>query len=162
MDIVWRDTSSDAFYEEARLARVFNARHPNHHPPAIVRAKTETDIVEAVELAPKLKLQVNVRSGGHSYPGWSLSDNSILIDLGKYREVEVDVDKKEAWISSGMRSDIDRELIKDYGLMLGASHHPDVGIGGYLLQGGLSWNCRVSRSIPSRLFSPYFIMRISG
>ncbi|PYI25488.1 FAD binding domain protein [Aspergillus indologenus CBS 114.80] len=142
MDIIWRDTSSAALYEEARLARVFNSRHPDHHPTAIVRARTESDIIEAVQLARKLTLQVAVRSGGHSFPGWSLHDSSLLIDLGDYREVKVDLERKEAWISSGMKSDIDLQLMKDCGLMLGAGHHPGVGIGGYLLQGGLSWNCR--------------------
>lgn len=144
MDIIWRDTSSDVAYEEARLAGLFNSRRPDHYPAAIVHAKSDSEISEAVKLAQNLKLQVSVRSGGHSYSGWSLCDNSILIDLSNYREVEVDVINQEAWISSGMKSDIDVELTEEYGLMLGAGHHPDVGIGGYLLQGGLSWNCRVS------------------
>jgi FAD/FMN-containing dehydrogenase len=144
MDIIWRDTSSDVVYEEARLARVFNSHRPNHYPAAIVHAKSDSETFEAVKLAQRLKLQVSVRSGGHSYSGWSLSDNSILIDLSNYREIEVDVINQEAWISCGMKSDIDVELMREYGLMLGAGHHPDVGIGRYLLQGGLSWNCRVS------------------
>lgn len=149
MDIIWRDTCSAALYEEACLARVFNSRRPDQHPAAIVRARTESDIIEAVQLVRNSNLQVAVRSGGHSFPAWSLRENSLLIDLGDYREVEVDAERKEAWISSGMKSDIDLQLMKDHGLMLGAGHHPGVGIGGYLLQGGLSWNCRVGLSISS-------------
>ncbi|KAJ5735308.1 FAD binding domain protein [Penicillium malachiteum] len=144
MDILWLrlHTSPSSSYEDARLARLFNANRPNYHPTAIVRARTQSDIIKAVQLAKILNLQINVRSGGHSYPGWSLSDNSILIDLVNYRELQVDVSQKEAWVSSGMRSDVDLELMKDCGLMLGAGHHPGVGIGGFLLQGGLSWNSR--------------------
>ncbi|RAK77527.1 FAD-binding oxidoreductase [Aspergillus fijiensis CBS 313.89] len=142
MDIIWRDTCSAALYEGACLARVFNSRRPDQHPAAIVRARTESDIIEAVQLVRNSNLQITVRSGGHSFPAWSLRENSLLIDLGDYREVEVDAERKEAWISSGMKSDIDLQLMKDHGLMLGAGHHPGVGIGGYLLQGGLSWNCR--------------------
>ncbi|KAJ5722501.1 FAD binding domain protein [Penicillium malachiteum] len=143
MDILWlRLDTSNSSYEDARLARLFNANRPNHYPTAIVRAKTQSDIIKAVQLAKIFNLQINVRSGGHSYPGWSLSDNSVLIDLANYRELEVDVNQKVAWISSGIRSDVDLELMKDYGLMLGAGHHPGIGIGGFLLQGGLSWNSR--------------------
>ncbi|KAJ6021714.1 FAD binding domain protein [Penicillium herquei] len=142
MDILWFDNSSNSSYDDARLDRLFNANRPNHHPKAIVRAVTQSDVVQAVQLARELNLQINVRSGGHSYPGWSLSDNSVLIDLANYRELEVDISREDAWVSSGIRSDIDLEIMKDYGLMLGAGHHPGVGIGGFLLQGGLSWNSR--------------------
>ncbi|OJJ96390.1 hypothetical protein ASPACDRAFT_47159 [Aspergillus aculeatus ATCC 16872] len=88
MDIIWRDTSSASLYEEARLARVFNSRRRDQHPSAIVRAREESDLVEAVQLSCKLNMRVTVRSGGHSFPGWSLRDSSLLIDLGDYREVE--------------------------------------------------------------------------
>lgn len=153
MDTIWRDTSPSGIYEEARIARVFNTRRPKHQPTAIFHVTSKADIIKAVQVAREKKLLIAVRSGGHSYSTWSLHENSILIDLGNYCEYTVDVERSEAWVSSGLRSNIDLELMEKYGLMLGAGHHPDVGLGGYFLQGGLSWKCRVRKVFSySRLF----------
>ncbi|EYE90816.1 FAD-binding oxidoreductase [Aspergillus ruber CBS 135680] len=139
MEIIWRDSAT---YEHARFERVYNLLRPNRYPAAIVRAKSESDIVEAVRLAHSKGLRIAVRSGGHSFAVWSVRDHSILLDLGDYREVTVDAAKREARVSPSTQSNLDLQLMKDYGLMFGGGHCPDVSLGGYLLQGGIGWNCR--------------------
>ncbi|KAL1965783.1 hypothetical protein VTN77DRAFT_5104 [Rasamsonia byssochlamydoides] len=143
MDIVWRHSSSTATYEEARVGRVFNHRRPNRYPIAVIRATTESDIINAVKLARQHGCRVAVRSGGHSWAAWSVRDNSILIDLGQYQEIEIDAERRVAQVSPSTTGRmLNSKLIKEYGLMFAGGHCPDVGLGGFLLQGGMGWNCR--------------------
>lgn len=144
MDIVWRDTADNAVYEEARVGRVFNHRRPSRFPHAVVKARCEQDIVNAVKLAAERKCRVAVRSGGHSWAAWSVRDGSILIDLGNYKKVEVDAKNQVAKATPSMTGrELNSVLIKEHGLMFPGGHCPDVGLGGFLLQGGMGWNCRV-------------------
>jgi FAD/FMN-containing dehydrogenase len=144
MQITWRDSATDAEYEHARVGRVFNQRRPKRFPLAVVHATCENDIVEAVKLAAERNCRVAVRSGGHSWAAWSVRDNSILIDLGNYKELEVDAPKKMAKASPSMTGrELNLVLVDKHQLMFPGGHCPDVGLGGFLLQGGMGWNCRV-------------------
>ncbi|CAI7600614.1 unnamed protein product [Penicillium discolor] len=143
MQIIWRESSDDATYEEARVGRVFNHRRPQRFPLAVVKATCEDDIVAAVKLAAERNCRVAVRSGGHSWAAWSVRDNSILIDLGNYKYLDVDPAKKMAIASPSMTGrEINSVLVDQHELMFPGGHCPDVGIGGFLLQGGMGWNCR--------------------
>jgi FAD/FMN-containing dehydrogenase len=72
-------------YDEARFARVFNARRPERYPAAVLVAESEDDVVEGVRLARDLGCKVAIRAGGHSFPAWSLRDDALLIDLGGFK-----------------------------------------------------------------------------
>lgn len=142
MEIIWRDSPT---YEEARIGRVFNHRRPARYPLAVVNATCVSDILQAVQLAKEKGCRVAVRSGGHSWAAWSVRDESILIDLGKYKLLDVDPVEKVARASPSMTGrEVNSVLTKEFGLMFPGGHCPDVGIGGFLLQGGMGWNCRVS------------------
>lgn len=144
MQIIWRKTADGNTYEDARVGRVFNHRRPQRYPLAVVKASSQDDIVAAVKLAIENNCRVAIRSGGHSWAAWSVRDNSILIDLGNYKHLEVDAKRRIAWATPSMTGkDINGVLTKEYGLMFPGGHCPDVGIGGFLLQGGMGWNCRV-------------------
>ncbi|KAJ6030140.1 uncharacterized protein N7446_000798 [Penicillium canescens] len=143
MKITWRDSATDAEYEHARVGRVFNQRRPKRFPLAVVHATCENDIVEAVKLAAERNCRVAVRSGGHSWAAWSVRDCSILIDLENYKELEVDAPKKMAKASPSMTGrELNSVLVDKHQLMFPGGHCPDVGLGGFLLQGGMGWNCR--------------------
>src|SRR5258707_15647276 len=73
-------------YDEARVARVFNARHPERFPAAVLVAESEDDIVEGVRLARKRGWKVAIRAGGYSFPAWSLRDYALAIDLRGLKE----------------------------------------------------------------------------
>ncbi|KAL4733475.1 FAD binding domain protein [Aspergillus similis] len=143
MLIVWRDSADPTVYEDARVGRVFNQRRPRRYPLAVAKATCVDDIISAVRLAKEKKCRVAVRSGGHSWAAWSVRDDSILIDLGNYKHLAVDATKHIAQASPSMTGEeINGTLIKEYGLMFPGGHCPDVGLGGFLLQGGMGWNCR--------------------
>jgi FAD/FMN-containing dehydrogenase len=145
MHIIWKDSADEASYGRARLSRVFNSRQPQNFPLAVVKATCAEDVVAGVKLAmQEQNCQVAVRSGGHSIFVWSLHDNSILIDLGDWKEVVVESNIARV-TTSVTGQELNHYLQTHYGLMFPAGHCPDVGLGGFLLQGGQGWNCRVSR-----------------
>jgi hypothetical protein len=144
LQIIWRDSADKATYEDARVGRVFNHRRPHRFPLAVVKASSVDDIQAAVKLAIEKNCRVAVRSGGHSWAVWSVRDQSILIDLGNYKELEVDEENRLARATPSVTGkELNGRLISEYGLMFPGGHCPDVGLGGFLLQGGMGWNCRV-------------------
>jgi hypothetical protein len=140
--IYWR---GDLHYEHARIGRIFNLRRPDRYPLAVVEAKREEHIVEAVKLANKLQCRVSVRSGGHSWAAWSVREDAILIDLGKYYELSYDADTHVTKVSPSITGRMLNTLLGGYGRLFPGGHCPDVGVGGFALQGGMGWNCKVMR-----------------
>lgn len=141
--IVWRDEADPEVYEEARLRRVFNHRRPKRYPLAIVFVKTEAEIVSAVRLAIAKKCCISLRSGGHSWPAWSVRDDTILVDLGNYSEIALDENTGVVRVSPSMTGmDLNSYLLTK-GRVFSVGHCPDVGMGGFLLGGGMGWNCNV-------------------
>jgi FAD/FMN-containing dehydrogenase len=139
--VIWRD---DPKYEEARVGRVFNHRRPDRYPNGVVEATCVDDVVNAVKLAKEMNLRVSVRSGGHSWAAWSVRDNAILVDLGKLKCMEMDESTNIVRVSPSTTGRILNSFLATKGKMFGGGHCPDVGLGGFLLQGGMGWNCRVS------------------
>lgn len=149
--MVWRDKADPEVYEEARIRRVFNYQSPKRYPLAIVFVKTESDIVNAVKLAIEKKRRISIRSGGHSWPAWSVRDDAILVDLGDYSEVVFDENTGVVRVSPSTTGKDLNSYLFTKGRMLSVGHCPDVGMGGFLLGGGMGWNCNVC-SLPS---APY-------
>jgi FAD/FMN-containing dehydrogenase len=138
--IIWKDSIA---YERARVGRVFNYRRPSRYPRAVVEATTESHIVEAVRLANQLGCRVSVRSGGHSWAAWSVRDDAILIDLGKFFHFHLDNETGILQASPSMTGRMVNRLLDPHGRMFPGGHCPDVALGGFLLQGGMGWNCKV-------------------
>jgi FAD/FMN-containing dehydrogenase len=142
--IVWLELAEEAAYKAARLSRVFNQRSPARFPQGIVKPSNESDIIAAIKLALQCNCRIAVRAGGHSFPVWSVQDHSILLDLGNFKVLEVDEAARTAKVSPSITSRaLNDVLIEKHGLMFPGGHCPDVGLGGFLLQGGMGWNCRV-------------------
>lgn len=143
LNVVWRTKATSEDYEDARVGRVFNQRRPKRYPAAVVKVTEEKHIVEAVELAKKHNHRISIRSGGHSWAAWSVRDDAVLVELGKYKLIELD---KETGVVTVSPSVTGRDLngyLSQNGLLYPGGHCPDVGLGGFLLQGGMGWLCRV-------------------
>lgn len=149
LPIVWRETADATAYEVARVGRVFNHRRPKRYPIAVVEAENESHIVAAVKLAKQMGCRVSIRSGGHSWAAWSVRDNAVLIDLGKMKHIGVDETTKIATVSPSTTGNMLNDFLSQRKLMFCGGHCPDVGVGGFLLQGGMGWNTRVSDPEPS-------------
>ncbi|KAM5349870.1 hypothetical protein ACJ41O_006375 [Fusarium nematophilum] len=137
--IIWHDSVG---YEKARTGRIFNHLRPHRYPLAVVEATDESHIVEAVRLANELGCRVSVRSGGHSWAAWSVREGSILIDLGKYYEFSLDDKTGVLKASPSMTGRMVNRLLAARGRMFPGGHCPEVALGGFLLQGGMGWNCK--------------------
>lgn len=138
--VIWRESPC---YEEARVGRVFNHRQPDRYPRGVVEATSVQDVVYAIQLARKMNLRVSVRSGGHSWAAWSVRDDAILIDLGKLKCLKLDEATSIVKVSPSTTGRVLNGYLATKGKMFAGGHCPDVGLGGFLLQGGMGWNCKV-------------------
>ena len=68
----------DDGFEEHR--RVYNFMH-DRRPAVIVRATSTADVVAAVNYARSNNLDLAVRGGGHSVPGFGTCDDGLVLDL---------------------------------------------------------------------------------
>ncbi|KAK8163247.1 hypothetical protein BC567DRAFT_211326 [Phyllosticta citribraziliensis] len=137
--ITWQH---DADYERARIGRVFNYRRPSRYPIAVVEASEESHVDEAVRLAIQKQCQISIRSGGHSWAVWSVRDDAVLLDLGKFKEIELDEKTGIVKVSPSVTGRELNDVLQKKGVMFAGGHCPDVGLGGFLLQGGMGWNCK--------------------
>jgi FAD/FMN-containing dehydrogenase len=129
-------------YEAARLDAVWNARKPDRHPDAILLARTEADVVEAVRLARAEGWTIGLRSGGHSWIGTGVRDGGLLLDLSRLDGLTIDREARRVAAGPGLRgTDLNARLAAE-GLVFPSGHCPSVGIGGFLLGGGYGWNSR--------------------
>ncbi len=133
----------DAAYEATRRGAVWNGRKPNRFPTMIVKAVDENHVVEAVRYAKAHGLKVGVRAGGHSWAGWSVRDDALLLDLSGLHEMALDVATGIVSVSPPIKGGTELDpYLEPHGLMFCGGHCPTVGLGGFLLQGGMGWNCR--------------------
>ncbi|MGN6870321.1 MAG: FAD-binding oxidoreductase [Solirubrobacteraceae bacterium] len=139
-EVLWR---GDPGYEDARVARVFNARRPDRFPAGVLAASSEADVIAGVRLARERGLRVSVRAGGHSWAVWSLHDDALLIDLGGMREMTFDQATGIATASPAVKGGAEfTPFLTGHGRVFTGGHCPSVGLGGFLLQGGQGWNSR--------------------
>ncbi|BCY07832.1 FAD-binding oxidoreductase [Actinoplanes sp. L3-i22] len=133
----------DAGYEAARVGRIFNDRRPERYPAAILLAADADQVAAGVRLARTENLTVSVRSGGHSWAAWSLRDDALLIDLGSLNRLAYDATTGVVVAGPAARGGLDLSpYLAERGRAFPVGHCPEVGLGGYLLQGGQGWNGR--------------------
>jgi FAD/FMN-containing dehydrogenase len=133
----------DPGFEEASLSGVFNRRRPAARPAAVLRAAGVADVAAGVRLARAEGLQVAVRAGGHSWAAWSLRAGTLLIDLADFTALSYDDDTGMVTAGPAARGGLDLDpFLASRGRFFASGHCPTVGLGGFLLQGGMGWNCR--------------------
>ncbi len=132
----------DRRFDMAVLATSFSGRDPGRRPDVYVQASEVSDVVSALRQARDGQLKVSICSGGHSWAQNHLRDGGLLLDLSRLNAIEIDPKARTARVGPGCWSiDLDRALRK-HDLFFPVAHAPDVGLGGFLLQGGFGWNSR--------------------
>src|SRR6185437_8302539 len=72
------------------LARqLFDPRFDSLHPSGIAYCGNATDVGTCIAFVKKFKMRFKVRSGGHSYAGWSSLDNGLVIDVSRINHFQV-------------------------------------------------------------------------
>lgn len=124
----------DAAYDAER--RVWNGMH-DRHPAIIARPLDAEDVAVLVRYARERGLDIAIRGGGHSIPGFGVVDNGLVIDLSAISEVEVDPEKRTATVGGGaLLGDVDRAT-QPHGLVVPAGVVSHTGAGGLTLGGGI-------------------------
>jgi hypothetical protein len=132
-------TSSDKDYDQAR--RIWN-KMIDRRPALIARCSGAADVAHAVAFARERELLVAVRGGGHSFPGYSVCNGGLMIDLSAMRGVRVDPTTQTARVAGGAWiGDLDWEA-QQYGLATPMGEISNTGVAGLSLGGGYGWLSR--------------------
>jgi FAD/FMN-containing dehydrogenase len=114
----------------------------DRYPALIARCAGVADVVAAVKFGRRTGLPVAVRSGGHSFPGLSVADGALVIDLGAMRGIRVDPQARTARAQAGvLLGDLDRET-QAFGLAVPSGIVTTTGVAGLTLGGGIGWIMR--------------------
>jgi FAD/FMN-containing dehydrogenase len=114
----------------------------DRHPALIARCTGVADIRAALRLARSQDLLVAVRGGGHSFPGLSVCDDGMLIDLGPMKGIRVDPEARTARVQAGvLLGELDRET-QEFGLAVPSGIVTHTGVAGLTLGGGIGWVMR--------------------
>ncbi len=127
-------TPASAAYAQARL--VYNERFDGIHPLGVFRPASLGDIRQAVAWADKTRVQLAIRSGGHSYAGYSTT-TGLVVDLRQFAAIHVDRPSGTVTVGAGARL-VDLEAaLAQRGLAVPTGSCATVGAGGLALGGGV-------------------------
>ena len=132
-------TPDTAAYDHARY--LWNAAI-DRRPAVIARCTGTADVMHALEFARDEDLEVAVRGGGHSVPGFSVCDDGMVIDLGPMRGVLSDPTSGTVRAQGGVTwGELDRET-QQFGSATTGGTVSTTGVAGLTLGGGIGWLAR--------------------
>ena len=109
----------------------------DRRPAIVLRPDSATEVVTALRFARDEDLDIAVRSGGHSLPGYSTCDDGAIIDLARMRGVTVDPERRVARCNGGaLLGELD-DAAQAVGLACTAGTVSHTGIAGLTLGGGM-------------------------
>ena len=132
-------TAADEGYDEARSVHngMFDKR-----PTAVLKAEQVGDVVAAVNLAREHGVDLSVRGGGHSGPGFGTNDRGLVIDMTEMRTVRVDPRSKTARADAGATWGDFNYATHAFGLATTGGIISTTGISGLTLGGGIGYLTR--------------------
>jgi FAD/FMN-containing dehydrogenase len=117
------------------VRKVWNGMH-DKRPALIVRCANSDDARHAVTFARERDLLLAVRGGGHSWPGKSVCDGGIMIDLAEMNTVTANPVTQLADSQGGaLLGHMDAASLQ-HGLITTAGVVSHTGVGGFTLGGG--------------------------
>jgi FAD/FMN-containing dehydrogenase len=129
----------EAGYDEAR--GVFNAMI-DRRPAVVVRAVNTDDVTRAVNFAREGHVDLAVRGGGHSVPGFGTCDDGVVLDLSGMRQVTVDPANNTARAEGGATWADFNDATHAHGLATTGGIISTTGVGGLTLGGGIGYLSR--------------------
>ena len=111
-------------------------------PLAIVRAEQVADVVGAVNFAREGGLELSVRGGGHSAPGFGTNDGGVVIDLSLMRYVHIDPQARTARAGGGATWGDFNYATHAFGLATTGGIISTTGVAGLTLGGGIGYLTR--------------------
>lgn len=126
-------------YEEAR--RVYNGMI-DRWPRLVVRAVNAGDVMAVVDYAREHDLDLAVRGGSHSVPGFGTCDDGVVIDLSAMRAVRVDPAARTARVEGGATWGDLNAATHAFGLATTGGIISTTGVAGLTLGGGIGYLAR--------------------
>lgn len=121
-------------YDSVR--KIWNGMH-DKRPALIARCADARDVSQAVTFARERNLLVAVRGGGHSWPGKSVCNGGMMIDLSTMNSVRVDAERQRAHTPGGALLNGLDTAARQHGLITTAGVVSHTGVGGFTLGGGV-------------------------
>ena len=126
----------DAGYDGAR--RIWNAMI-DKRPALIARCGGTADVINSVNFARENNLLISVRGGGHNFPGNSVYNDGLMIDLSRMTGVRVDPVARTVRAQGGTKWGAFDHETQAFGLAAPGGTDLDTGIAGLTLGGGIGW-----------------------
>src|SRR4051812_15739074 len=114
----------------------------DRRPAVVVRTSNVADVVAAVNFARENGLDLAVRGGSHSVPGFGTCEGGVVIDLSGMRKVTVDPAKRTAKAEGGATWGDFNDATHAYGLATTGGIISTTGVGGLTLGGGIGYPAR--------------------
>jgi FAD/FMN-containing dehydrogenase len=115
--------------------RVFNPRFDSILPAAIAFCRNPDDVRECLAFVRSNRISVRLRSGGHSYGGWS-TGSGLVLDVSAMNDVAVG-DSQTAVTGAGARLIDMYDALARHGVTVPCGSCPSVGVAGITLGGGV-------------------------
>lgn len=129
----------DPNYDEIR--KIWNAMI-DRRPAVIVQCAEADDVLHGISYARDNGLEISIRGGGHNIAGSALCDNGVTIDFSNMTNINVDAQKRRAYVEPGATlGDFDK-AVQAHGLAIPVGINSTTGIAGLTLGGGFGWLTR--------------------
>lgn len=121
-------------YDEARQLwdRLFVS-----YPYGIVFCENADDVVNAVAWSRRNGIKLRARGGRHALEGWSSIDGGVVIDVGRLKQISIDVAAGTATVGTGLTQGELVAGLADSGHTVPTGSEASVGIAGVTLGGGI-------------------------
>jgi hypothetical protein len=145
IDALRRDVKGDVIgpgdseFEQAR--RVYNGMI-DKRPAAVVRCTSAADVAAVIQAANAEGLDLSVRGGSHSAPGFGTNDDGLVIDLSPMQKVVVDPERRTARAGGGSTWAVFNDATNVHGLATTGGIIGSTGIAGLTLGGGIGYLAR--------------------
>ncbi|TGO13552.1 hypothetical protein BTUL_0068g00240 [Botrytis tulipae] len=109
-------------------------------PACIIRPHSSSEVTSAMRTIQKSDCHFAIKGGGHNMnQGFSNVEGGITIDLMRMKDIEISEDEEIVKVRAGCRWGEVYEVVEPRGLMVVGGRDSTVGVGGFLLGGGISF-----------------------
>lgn len=132
-------TPDHALYDTSRA--VYNGMI-DKHPAAVLRVSQVADVIEGIRFARDKGLDLALRGGGHSAPGFGTCDGGLVLDFADRRGVRVDPASATARAEAGTTWADFNHATHAFGLATTGGIIGSTGVAGLTLGGGIGYLAR--------------------
>lgn len=131
--------AGDDGYDQARF--VHNGMI-DRRPGVVAQVANAGDVMAAVNYAREHELDLSIRGGGHSAPGFGTNDHGVVVDFSAMRGVRVDPTTRTARADGGVTWGDFNAATHAFGLATTGGIISTTGIAGLTLGGGIGYLTR--------------------